>query len=449
MVDLHKPAGTPQNPSHVNYTPMYPGMKGHGSYGTKGSTPGYFKGMGKGKDKGAGTNANGSWSGGKGGLSAAGLWHHQRALQAQAAATQAQQQQQQQQQQQTKSAALQAKRLAAANKVAASETDSQAPTPTVGDLELASQHLMGVASAAVGCPGVSCAAGEKADALRLKAFAARPLSQQVEMLSAQMQQKEKLHQKLLTEIQERQERCTQVYKEGQELDSRLQEAKAKLASAPVHASPSTPDAANAPLEAIRQVAHMAGVLPPEISASFVQCLSLLQKFASEHCAAVAAAQPQSYLDVVSGACGAVAPAAACGVLQAPAGPPAPLWPAGATVAAAQAPLGTVGFPHVLGATQVAPAFGGVDLTSSPPPLISPALAAVSRGRRMGVVVSSASEVSEAEDFIPVGRRSRSAPGRRRLRQKTPDSEATASMETELMDGARYFSRLASEHAVSH
>ena len=68
---------------------------------------------------------------------------------------------------------------------------------------------------------------------------------------------------------------------------------------------------------------------------------------------------------------------------------------------------------------------------------------------MGVVVSSASEVSEAEDFIPVGRRSRSAPGRRRLRQKTPDSEATASMETELMDGARYFSRLASEHAVSH
>ena len=67
----------------------------------------------------------------------------------------------------------------------------------------------------------------------MKALFARPLAQQVEMLSAQVQQKERLHQKLVTEIQERQDRCTQVYKEGHELDLRLQEARAKLASAHV------------------------------------------------------------------------------------------------------------------------------------------------------------------------------------------------------------------------
>jgi hypothetical protein len=186
-------------------------------------------------------------------------------------------------------------------------------------------------------------------------------------------------------------------------------------------------------------------LPPDIAASFNQSLSLLQKFAAEHFAAVAASQQPSYADAVAGACGVVAPspspvsAGAGGVFHTPGGPPAPLGP----TCAAAAPLGTLPLPHVLGPQQVAPTFGVVDLTSSPPPLMSPALAAVgrlNRGRRMGGAVPPiTAEASDSGDFIPVGRRSRSAPGRR-MRTKTPDYGFSQVQEVE--EGSRYFSQQA-------
>jgi hypothetical protein len=132
-------------------------------------------------------------------------------------------------------------------------------------------------------------------------------------------------------------------------------------------------------------------------------------------------------------------AGAGGVFHTPGGPPAPLGP----TCAAAAPLGTLPLPHVLGPQQVAPTFGVVDLTSSPPPLMSPALAAVgrlNRGRRMGGAVPPiTAEASDSGDFIPVGRRSRSAPGRR-MRTKTPDYGFSQVQEVE--EGSRYFSQQA-------
>jgi hypothetical protein len=341
-------------------------------------------------------------------------------------------------------AAAQAQRCAdAAAKVQAMVSDAGSVPPRVGDLELASKHFRSVGASLDGCPEARAAAEAKASQLADQAFAARPLAQQITMMENSLRSRMAEHQKLKSQVAVAQTRLATLETDGHELERKLIAARVQLASAPATPVDGGGHFGN-PVSALGEVSSLVGLLPPQMATGLAQCLHFLQQMAAEQARVVASPAPATFADVVvasevnplTGGSGVVVAGTADNAQA-------------ANAATAPMELGFAPARATFESSARSDPYQGRTASAGsgapPPSLFQQCLP--SRRTRAGRSPAPRQEAVD-DDFIPVVGRSRSEGGRR-LIGKQREYSAEEGLHVAVMDGARYFSRLASETAANH
>jgi hypothetical protein len=288
----------------------------------------------------------------------------------------------------------QEKDAAAANALLAADWEEAASdAPSVSELMGASRHLARTGKELRFYPEAQALVASKAAEMKERAEAARPLAEQVTSLEVSVSAKVAEAEQLKLALSRTQAKLDSVFLEGRVLETRLADAKARLAATP---PPSTQNVQNGQAEAVaavRTVAGLSGLMPAECAESFQRAMEQLSAIlAGSHCPGMATADPY----------GPLAQSEAPGPVVAP---PAP-GPNIGTLGAGGASLFQLGLPSRTGRGRAG---------RSPPPT-----------------------VQDADGFIPVPGRSRSLGGRR-ITGKTR-SDSPRSLAAPILSGHRYFSR---------
>jgi hypothetical protein len=294
---------------------------------------------------------------------------------------------------------------AAANALLAADWEEAASdAPSVSELMGASRHLARTGKELRFYPEAQALVASKAAEMKERAEAARPLAEQVAALEASVSAKVAEAEQLKLALSKTQAKLDSVFQEGRVLETRLADAKARLAATPA------PCAQNGQVEAasaIRMVAGLSGLLPPECAEAFQTAMGHLSVILTGPQHVSGAAAPG--VDAPGRDLGVAAPATGPGVAVQATGPGVAVQtpgPNSVTPGPGAPSLFQLGLPSRTGRGRAG---------RSPPPV-----------------------AQDTEGFIPVPGRSRSLGGRR-ISGKTR-SDSPGSLAAPILSGHRYFSR---------
>lgn len=333
------------------------------------------------------------------------------------------------------------------------ESEAESEVASHATLLGAARHSQRLSKDVSFCAEAHAALLSKSKDLFQQAMAAKPLAQQVQELQKALDAKVEQSVAHGHQIEAMQAKMKQIDREGLELEQQLNAAMTKLtaeSSGPTHPKSAFSSAALSHTEAIGQVEQLSGMLPPEASQPFSQCLMMLRDFIQS--ANMQQTGAPTYAKAASGGVPAMAPS----------GPEIPVVDlvngGGVQPMAARQPqaadaqstttIGQQGGLFQVGGGQ---ASGGAAGGSN-------ALLSARRGRAR---LREPSVDSMQEDFLPVGGRSRSAPAHRRILGKTSrasvekkNADAIDSAKNKFLEnGSRYFPTgwrgQASIHDIQH